>query len=75
MKTFNFADRRLNKEQQEAFVRGYHAKLEEVKAMGWTAARDKFNLDYPHKVNNYSLNGFVYASGEHEALLDSYKQD
>ena len=75
MKTFNFTERRLNKEQQEAFIRAYEAKLEEVESMGWTAARDKYNLDYPLKVNNYSLNGYAYASGESEALLDSYKQD
>lgn len=75
MKTFNFSERRLNKEQQEAFVRGYQAKLEEVKSIGWVAARDKYNLGYPHKVNSYSLNGYAYACGEHEALLDSYKQD
>lgn len=75
MKTFNFGERRLNKEQQEAFIRGYEAKLEEVESTGWAAARDKYNLDYPHKVNNYSLNGYAYASGESEALLDSYKQD
>jgi len=74
MKTFNFTDRRLSQEQQEAFVRGYQAKIEEVKSMGWTAARDKFNLDNPAD-QNPSMLGYAFACGEHEALLDSYKQD
>jgi len=42
MKTFNFADRRLNKEQEVAFIDGYEAKLKEIQTMGWTAARDSF---------------------------------
>ena len=75
MKTFSFTHRRFNKEQQEAFIRGYEAKIQEVESTGWTASLDKFNLDYPRKVNNYSPNGYAFAMGEHEALLDSYKQD
>lgn len=47
MTDFNFANRKLNAQQQEAYVSGWEAMTEEVKQMGWVAARDKFNLDNP----------------------------
>ena len=70
MKTFNFANRRLNKEQEMAFINGYEVKLKEIEAMGFSAARDKFNLDNPLGFKP-SLLGYAFASGEMEALLDS----
>lgn len=70
MKTFNFTDRRLNKEQEIAFINGYEAKLKEVNVMGWSAARDKFNIENPRD-HKPSMLGYAFASGEMEALLDT----
>jgi len=70
MKTFNFADRRLNKEQEIAFINGYEEKLEEIKSMGWPASRDSFNWANDN-IKVYSNLGYAYASGEMEALLDT----
>jgi hypothetical protein len=70
MKTFNFADRRLNKEQEIAFISGYEAKIKEVESMGWNSARDKFNLDNPAD-QSPSMLGYAFACGEMEALLDT----
>lgn len=70
MKTFNFADRRLNKEQELAFINGYESKLKDIESMGWCAARDKFNMDNPAD-QKPSMLGYAFASGEMEALLDN----
>ena len=70
MTTFNFSDRRLNEEQKEAYIAGWEAMTEEVKLMGWAAARDKFNLDNPSDVKP-SLNGYAYACGGVDYLLSS----
>ena len=29
------------------YLNGYDYKIEEIRAMGWDDARDKFNFDYP----------------------------
>lgn len=73
MKNFNFSDRRLNKEQEIAFINGYDAKTKEIESMGWVAARDLFN--WANANIKPTLLGYAYACGEMEALLDSYKQD
>jgi len=70
MKTFNFSDRRLNKEQQEAFIRGYESMLSDVARMGWTDARDLFNWSNDN-IRIYSSLGHAFAAGEMEALLDT----
>jgi len=43
MKTFNFSDRRLSKEQQEAFIHGYESMLLDVASMGTTGKRNRWN--------------------------------
>jgi len=57
-------------EHQNAFNAGYEAKLEEIREMGWIAARDKFNLDNPVGHVYGSLASYYYASGEIEAFFD-----
>jgi hypothetical protein len=73
MVDFNFADRKLNKQQQEAYINGWEAMTEEVKQLGWVAARDKFNLDNPplDLKRNLTLNGYAYACGGLDYLLKS----
>ena len=70
MKTFNFSDRRLNEEQQEAFINGYESMLSNVASMGWTAARDLFNWSNDN-IKIYSNLGYAYAAGEMEVLVDT----
>lgn len=62
--------RKVFKEQyQDVFVKGIESKKEEIKEMGWTAARDKFNLDNPREQNNRSMDAIYFSKGEMEALL------
>lgn len=70
MKTFNFADRCLNKEQEIAFINGYEAKLEEIQSTGLAAARDSFNWANDN-IRIYSSLGYAYSAGEMEALVDA----
>lgn len=72
MKTFNFSDRRLNKEQQEAFINGYELMVESIESIGWQEAKDLFNWANEN-IKIYSTLGHAFASGEMEALID-YKQ-
>lgn len=58
-------------EHDLAYHAGYAAKLREIDDMGWEAARDKFNLDYPHDSRLCSMTSWHYAKGEIYALLAS----
>lgn len=70
MKIFDFSDRRLNKEQQEAFINGYESMISNVDSMGWNAARALFNWSNDN-IKVYSNLGYAFAAGEMEALLDT----
>lgn len=70
MTAFNFSNRKFNDDQKEAYMKGYHDKMEDVKVMGWENARDKFNLDYP-KDAELSPCGYAYACGEIDYLVKS----
>ena len=52
------------------YLAGYDSKIEEIRGMGWDAARDKFNLDYPHGWKPKNNGAYYYASGEIDALAD-----
>ena len=57
-----------------AYYAGYEAKMEEIGGMGWDAARDKFNLDYPVGQKwTGSMAGLEYSHGEFQALVDTIK--
>lgn len=57
--------------KHNAYYAGFEAKKVEIEGMGWVAARDKFNLDYP-KDSGYSFSkcAWEYAKGEMDALLN-----
>ena len=59
-----------HEQHRDDFFAGYDAKTEEVRAMGWEAARNKFNLENPIGQNPETLGAFYYAKGEFEALFD-----
>ena len=55
----------------EVWYKGYDAKMHEIEALGWVAARDEFNRVYPPgKRMNHSPAGLQYAYGEFQALAD-----
>jgi hypothetical protein len=55
-----------------AYYAGYDAKKEEIAAMGFDAARDKFNAENPVGQKwEGSAEGLQYANGEFQALSDS----
>ncbi len=57
--------------RSESFYRGYNTKTQEITLMGFDAARDKLNLDYPPgKRYTGSKEGFDYMQGEAVALAD-----
>lgn len=55
--------------KSKAFYNGYDSKVNEIQGMGWCAARDKLNLDYP-RGERYkgSLESYNFMQGESEAL-------
>ena len=56
----------------KSFFEGYDAKVSEIKSIGFVAARDKLNLDYPTgKKYKGSSEGFYFMQGEAQALLDN----
>lgn len=58
-------------EIKNAFAKGRDAKNAEIREMGFVAARDKFNMDYPRGEKwSGSLPGYHYAKGELQSLLD-----
>lgn len=52
------------------YIKGYESKLEEILAMGFDEARDKFNLDYPRGSRPLSSDAYYYSQGEIDALAD-----
>ena len=64
----NLSNRRFNEQQQTAYIAGWEAMVVEVEQMGWTAARDKFNLDNPHDFQP-SPNAYAFACGGMDCLL------
>jgi hypothetical protein len=63
----------MHEEHQADYMKGYEAKAQEIRDMGWQAARDKFNLDYPigRGKSPKTLGAYYYASGEIDALVDN----
>lgn len=56
----------------DAYYKGYDAKKEEIAAMGFEAARDKFNAENPVGQKwTGSAEGLQYAFGEFQALVDT----
>lgn len=52
------------------YLKGYESKSEEIRAMGWDEARDKFNFDYPRGSRPLSSGAYYYSQGEIDALAD-----
>ena len=59
-----------NQEQSDAYHAGYKAKVVEIDGMGWNAARDKFNADYPRDSRQCSMMAWHYSKGEMDALVE-----
>ena len=56
----------------KSFYDGYESKAVEIKTMGFEAARDKLNLDYPAgEKYKGSSEGFYFMQGEGQALSDN----
>ena len=56
-------------EHDNAYHAGYEAKTLEINGMGWEAAKDKFNADYPRDKRQCSMTAWHYAKGEIDALV------
>ena len=58
----------------KSFFDGYDSIILEISGMGFEAARNKLNLDYPTgEKYKGSLDGFYYMQGEAQALSDYLK--
>ena len=56
----------------KSFYDGYESKVIEINSMGFEAARDKLNLDYPvGEKYKGSSEGFYFMQGEGQALSDN----
>jgi len=55
-----------------SFFEGYDTKVAEIKSIGFEAARDKLNLDYPSGMKyKGSSESFYFMQGEAQALADN----
>ena len=62
--------------KSKAFYNGYDYKVNEIQGMGWEAARDKLNLDYPvGEKYKGSIEGYNFMQGESEALSNYMNKD
>lgn len=60
-----------NTNKPDSYYLGYDAKVKEIKGMGFDAAKEKLNLDYPvGEEYKGSMDGFYYMHGEADALVD-----
>ena len=58
----------------KSYFNGYDSKVNEINSMGFDAARDKLNLDYPcSEKYSGSADGFYFMHGEADALVDHLK--
>ena len=58
-----------NMQKPASYYAGLDAKQQEISGMGFEAARDKFNADYPVGQKwAGSADGLAYSQGEFEAL-------
>jgi hypothetical protein len=60
----------------EHYFFGRIDELESIKLNGWTASRDKFNLDYPNSGawKPATAQEWQYCKGRLSSLLDTIKQ-
>lgn len=57
-----------------SYFAGYDSKVKEIQGMGFEAARDKLNFDYPQSEKySGSIDGFYFMQGEADALADHLK--
>ncbi len=57
-----------------SYFYGYDSKVNEINGMGFDAARDKLNLDYPcGEKYSGSADGLYFMHGEADALVDHLK--
>lgn len=64
----------MNTLKPQSYYAGYDSKVEEIKGIGFNAARDKLNLDYPQGEKYIgSIDGFYFMHGEADALSDYIK--
>ena len=62
--------------KSKAFYNGYESKVNEIQGMGWEAAKDKLNLDYPPgEKYNGSIERYNFMQGEGEALSNYMNKD
>lgn len=62
--------------KSNAFYNGYESKVNEIQGMGWGAARDKLNLDYPlGEKYKGSIERYNFMQGESEALSNYMNKD
>ena len=58
----------------KSYFDGYDSKVNEINGMGFDAARDKLNLNYPcGEKYSGSADGFYFMHGEADALVDHLK--
>lgn len=60
-----------HKEFEKDYINGYEAVLQDIREMGWDAAREKFNIDYPPVEHIFfGLSNYYFAKGRMDALID-----
>ena len=63
-----------HKEFEQDYIDGYEAVLQDIREMGWDAAREKFNIDYLPVGHMFcSLSDYYFTKGRMDALVDTMK--
>lgn len=69
-KDINLNNVKHNHHEQD-YISGYEAVAQEIREIGFSAARDKFNIDNPVGQKPSSLGAYYYAKGGCDALSES----
>ncbi len=70
-----------HKEFEQDYINGYEAVLQDIREIGWEAAREKFNIDYRPGTHVFcvitacylsegNLSAYYFAKGRIDALYD-----
>lgn len=61
-----------HKEFEQDYINGYEASLQDIRELGWDAAREKFKIEYPPVVHVFcNLAGYYVTKGRLDALCDT----
>jgi len=62
-----------HEKQRKVYLNGYEAMQESIADIGWHAARDEFNEAVPNGQSFLTQEGYYFAKGGLQALVDTMR--